>query len=225
MAWWCRDDGVMRLAWINVTGDRLPTIPALQNSPPARSFCDLQVLATSQRILPPFAETPLTSPSHSTTSFVLPNLQPHGPHASASCPHFWLHSIFAPTLYPTLLAPWALPRSICESSPHCLFRACAVPSIFDLSLQSPPLFTGFSPFGLSHDSYAHPSFLFWFTSCPATSLPFVGLGFHFRLALWASLFSFQSCRSAPLFLVPHFISYLHDSCLVLCSLLALFVSF
>ena len=58
---------------------------SLLPSPPAHSFCDLQVLATSQQILSSFAETPSTLPSHSTTLFDSANLRPHGPHTSALC--------------------------------------------------------------------------------------------------------------------------------------------
>ena len=141
---------------LSLPSETLPSLP----SPPARSFCDLRLPTTSQRILPPFAETPSTLPFHSATSFASPNSRPRGLHPSASCPRLRLHYIFAPTLYPTSLAPRALPRSICESSPRCPFGARALPSIFDLSLRSPSPFTGLSPFGLSHDPYARPSFLF-----------------------------------------------------------------
>ena len=86
---------------LSLPSETLPSLP----SPPARSSCDLRLPATSQRILPPFAETPPTSPFHSATSFALPNSQPRGLHPSASCPRLRLRYIFAPTLYPTLLAP------------------------------------------------------------------------------------------------------------------------
>ena len=86
---------------LSLPSETLPLLP----SPPACSFCDLRLLATSQRILPPFAETPLTSPFHSATSFALPNSRPHGLRTSTSCPRLRLRSIFAPTLYPTSLTP------------------------------------------------------------------------------------------------------------------------
>ena len=95
-------------SYTSVTGYPLSlpseTLPLLPSSP-ARSFCDLQVLATSQQILPPFAETPSTPPFHSATSFASPNSRPRGLHTPASCPRLRLCYIFAPTLYPTSLAP------------------------------------------------------------------------------------------------------------------------
>ena len=86
---------------LSLPSETLPLLP----SPPACSFCDLRLLATSQRILPPFTETPPTSPFHSATLFASPNLRPHGLRTSASCPCLQLHYIFAPTLYPTSFAP------------------------------------------------------------------------------------------------------------------------
>ena len=86
---------------LSLPSETLPLLP----SSPARSFCDLRVLATSQRILPPFAETASTPPFHSATSFASPNSRPHGLRTPASCPRLRLRYIFAPPLYPTSLAP------------------------------------------------------------------------------------------------------------------------
>ena len=102
----------LRLLELAVTGYPLSlpskTLPLLPSSP-ARSFCDLRVLATSQRILPPFAETPLTPPFYSATSFALPNLQASwSPHTRlVPSPPTLLHlrsyplPYFARTLSPT----------------------------------------------------------------------------------------------------------------------------
>ena len=66
---------------LSLPSETLPSLP----SPPARSFCDLQVLTTFQRILPPFAETSSTLPFHSATLFALPNLRPRDLRTSTSC--------------------------------------------------------------------------------------------------------------------------------------------
>ena len=138
---------------LSLPSKTLPLLP----SPPACSFCDLRLPATSQRILPPFAETPPTSPFYSATSFASPNLRPRGLHPSASCPRLRLRYIFAPTLYPTSLLPSTLLRSHPEPYPgpsvscHLAVRSEHVP---------------FPPFRLvtAISTPFHRPFPFWFVT-------------------------------------------------------------